>query len=70
MIRATYSNRTAINANHGIVQGLDVELPSGVTLAIDRFGKHLDLRIEMTASAGGGRQRPVIQICAQVLSGG
>ena len=60
LIKANYSKRTAIVANHGIVQGLDVELPSGVTLVIDRFGKHLDLRIEMAASAGGGWQGPVI----------
>ena len=61
LIKASYFQRTAIDKDHGVVQGLDVQLPSGVGLIIDRFGKHLDLRIEMPASAGGGRGQSMIR---------
>ena len=55
LIKAKYSARTAIVPEHAdhMVRGLDVELPSNVKLLIDRFGKHLDLRIKMAADAGG-----------------
>jgi len=48
-------NRTALvpKAYAGKTIGLDVHLPSGVKLRVDRFGKHLDARVIMPRDAGG-----------------
>mmetsp|Transcript_25890 Transcript_25890/g.60475 ORF Transcript_25890/g.60475 Transcript_25890/m.60475 type:complete len:779 (-) Transcript_25890:99-2435(-) len=54
LVQASYHNRSAIvprNAND--VYGVDLKLPSEVTLRVDRFSKHLDLDIAMLPEVGG-----------------
>ena len=54
VIKARYHNRTAIvSETKPVVAAVDLELPSQVKLFVDRFKKHLNLRISMPPSAGG-----------------
>ena len=52
--KAAYYKRLAIvPGSIDETLAIDMELPSGVKLRFDRFGKHLDLEIRMPPEAGG-----------------
>ena len=55
VLKAKYHQRPSILGEHlgRAALGIDMELPSGVKLRLDRFGKHLNLEIRMPQSAGG-----------------